>query len=266
MSGAEGEKKRGLKLRWKILIGLVVLVSVVAVAAAVSLDHIAKVGLEKGATAALGTETTVGSVDLGVLSGSLRLRDLAVANPEGFPEGCLLKLADADVGLEIGSLLSDTIHVRRIVIEAPLVSVVGKGLETNLGAVLANAETEGSAEPDGEPGAASKRFRVDLIRITDAQFEYEFPGVQPGKVTLPTIEIRDIGNEQGGTVMLADIFVQILRSMASEATRISGVDLPDELEDALQDMVSGSEAVKGVGDLLKVFGESLSDEQGEAQQ
>lgn len=280
MSETEGEKKRGLKLRWKILMGLVVVVIAALVAVAVSLDGIAKVGLEKGATAALGTETTVGSVDLGVLSGSLRLSEMAVANPEGYPEGYLFKLADADMSLEIGSLLSDTIHVRRIVLNEPIISIVRKGLETNLGAVLKNAETEGADDPSGEPGAASKRFRIDLIRIIDAQFEYQLAGAPPVKVKLPTIEIRDMGNEKGGAVMLADLFSQVLRSMASEAVQISGADLPEEFAGALQDIASGGreavektikagddliksggEAVKGVADLFKGLRGSSDDDQ-----
>jgi len=156
MDEGEGKAEKPRRRAWKIIVGIAVLLLVVLAAVVASLDRIAEAGLEKGATAALGVETTVASLDVGVLTGSLSLEEMAVANPDGFPRGHLLKLGRADMGLQISSLLSDTVLVRRIILEEPIVTIVGKGLETNLGTILKNAE-RGPDAPDeekAEPGAA----------------------------------------------------------------------------------------------------------------
>jgi len=271
----EGKAEKPRRRAWKVIVGIAVLLLVVLAAVVASLDRIAKAGLEKGASAALGVETTVASLDVGVLTGSLSLEKMAVANPDGFPRGHLLKLGRADMSLQISSLLSDTVLVRRIILEEPVVTIVAKGLETNLGTILKNAESGPDApdEETAEPGAASKKFRIGLVKITGARFEYQLAGAPGVSVKLPDIEIRDLGDEKGKGLMLADLLAQLLRSMACQAAEVSPGKIPQEFAETFNEITSagreavektiksgddliksGGEVIKGVGGLLKNLG------------
>ena len=68
----------------KLVAVLLILLVLATVAVALYIDTIAKTAIERGATYALGVETTLGSADVGLLSGTFSMGDLTVANPAGF--------------------------------------------------------------------------------------------------------------------------------------------------------------------------------------
>ncbi len=279
MSQAEPQKKQGIALKWKIVLGVLILSGLAVLAVALSLSRIAKAGLERGATASLGARTTVSALDLGIFAGSVRLRELAIANPEGYQEGYLLTLDDADMAVDIRSLLSDTIRVRRIILDAPVIRVVGRGIDTNLSTVMAHAGRRAEEPAEQQPGAASKKIDIALIRVTNARFEYQVEGAPHLSLSLPDIELRDIGDEDGKPLMLAEVLQQLLGSIASEAVKTAGGDIPGQFADAMEDIMAGElekledalrgfedrirpgeEAIRGVGDLFRGLGEPSRDD------
>lgn len=280
-----------MKRIWKVLIGIGIGIVVILVVVFLSLDSIVKAGLEKGGTMALGTPTAVRSLDLGLLSGSLSMNGFSVRNPEGYPEGYLVELEGAKVGLKIGSLLSDTVEVEEIVLEKPVLRIVSKGLDTNLSAVLGHAQefagpggggdSGGEEQSDEGPG---KRFRIGLVKITAAQFEYQPAGASPVTVTLPDIELKELSDRQGKPLLLADVFSQILQSMTREAIDLPALQLPPEINESLERIAAGDtkaieeavktaegllkgddKTVKAVGDLLRGIGgeESQAEKEGQ---
>ncbi|MCD6405249.1 MAG: hypothetical protein J7M19_05450 [Planctomycetes bacterium] len=261
-----------MKLRWKIAIAAAVLVAAGVVIAALSLDRLAKAALEKGATSALGTETTVESLDLSVSGGSLQLAGLDVSNPDGFPQGNLLQLASAAIAFDIASLLSDTVEIREIVLDAPVLGLHQKGLDTNLAVVLKNAGAKepANARKAGQPAGGErsskpgKGFKIDLIKITNARLEYRLSGAAPVKLDLPDIELKDLSDKDGGPLLLADVFSQVLTSMAASAGRLPGNLVPSEIKGALDSVVSGTgkgveETLTTAGEALKATGKSIKD-------
>ncbi|MHC4714059.1 MAG: DUF748 domain-containing protein, partial [Planctomycetota bacterium] len=260
-----------MKRIWKILIAVGAVLVVAVIVVILSLDYLAKAGLEKGGTMVLGTPTTARSLDLRLLAGSLTLDGFAVRDPEGYGEGDLVKLETAEVGLKIGSLLSDTVEVKQIILHEPVLRIVSKGRNTNLSVVLNHAQQFGGGgeAPSPEAEGPAKKFRVGLVRITDARFEYAAAGAPAVRVSLPEIELKDLSDEQGRPVPLADLFSQILRAMAKSAVEVEGIRLPSEVTDSLREAAaggqkaiddavkaikSGEEAIKGVSDLLKGLG------------
>ncbi len=236
-----------------------------AVAAALALNSLAKAALEKGATAALGSKTTVGRLDLRLFGGSLQLEGLDVSNPKGFPEASLFRLASAQVVLDIPSLLSNTVEVREIVLNGPVLDLYQKGLDTNLAVVLKNARAKGPSgghkpeQPTAGTAAAKpgKGFKIGLIKITNARLEYRLPGASSVKLDLPDIELKNLSDKNGQPLLLADVFSQILKSMAAAAGRLPGNLAPPAIKDALSPVVSGTG--KGVEKSLKIAGEALKE-------
>ncbi len=245
-----------MKRIWKILIVVGAVLVVALIVVLLSLDRLAKAGLEKGGTMVLGTPTTARGLDLALLGGGLTLEGFAVRNPEGYGEGDLIKLETADVALRIGSLLTDTVEVKQIILKGPVLRIVSKGLNTNLSVVLDHAKQFGGGgeEPAEEEEGPGKKFRVGLVRITGAQFEYAAAGAPAVKVPLPDIELKNLSDEQGHPVLLADLFSQILRAMAKSAVELKDIRLPSEVTDSLKGVAAGGK--KAVEDAVKA-GEGL---------
>ena len=92
-------------MKWllKIAVILIVLVVIVVGAAFFYVDSIAKGAIERGATYALGVNTTLGSADVGLLSGEFSMSGLDVDNPEGFVEAHFLRLGTGYVSVSLGA-------------------------------------------------------------------------------------------------------------------------------------------------------------------
>ena len=81
------------RIKW-IVGAFVVVVVVLVVVVFLWIDHLAKMGIEKGSTYALGVDTTVDSVDIGILAGRSELSGLTVSNPKGFQTSHFLSLGN----------------------------------------------------------------------------------------------------------------------------------------------------------------------------
>ncbi len=68
----------------KIILIAIVLVILLIGGGVLWIDHLAKLAVETGATYALGVETTLGGMDIGVVGGTVDLSTLNVANPPAF--------------------------------------------------------------------------------------------------------------------------------------------------------------------------------------
>ena len=260
---------------WKILIGVVVCLVVLVAVLLLSIDSIVKTALEKGASAILQAETTVKAVDVGMASGSAKIEGLKIANPKDYLPGDFFELGKIDVGLKVSSLLSDTVQVDRIVIEAPVIRLKQRGFESNLQAILRAASGEGAAPAEGAPAkeapkaeAKGKKFKIGVIEITDAQIEYRIGEAPAVRAPLPYIKLTELSNADGSPMMLKDVIFQIFSAMAKSAgSALKG--LPGDVKGALgsaagvgevgvKKAVEGTtQAVKGAGEAVKGAGDAL---------
>lgn len=213
---AGGEREPMKKLKW-IVLGAVMVVAVAVVAVVLNIDRAARKGVEIGGTQALGVETTCGGVHVGLLSGSVGLKDLRIANPEGYKTDRIVSLGSGKVTCDIGSLMGDEVVVHEILIDAPEMTLELKPAlppKTNIGDLLKKLESDKQQpEEEGEP----KTFEVELIRITGAKVRFHLIGGKTADLTLPDIELKDIKNADGTPPMLGDIFAQVLASMGTAA-------------------------------------------------
>jgi hypothetical protein len=231
----------------------------------VFIDAIAKSAIREGATYALGTPVEVEGVDLSFLGGSAEIKGLQIANPEGYGDGNFLDLGRAYVSLKPASVLSDTIEVRDIAVEKPVLRIRQKGLKTNVSVILESINKLAPAEEGGEkpaaPEAQAKKYKIGSIKLTGARVEYSLVGAPPVPVPLPPIEIKAIDSADGTGVTIGKVIQQVLVAMVKSAGEAGGGVIPKDVTEAVGKFATGvkgaAEAVKGAGEAVKGIGDAF---------
>ena len=224
--------KKAKKLIRNILIALVALVLIVALLINFFADSGVKKAIEVAGTKTLGVDVTLGKAGLSILGGSLGLKELAIDNPPGYKHEKLLELSRGDVVVETRSLLSDTVNIKSVKLDAPVIVVEQKDLlKSNLNEILKNIHSGDSGESD----SSGKNVHIDLLEITNAQVKVKLLPV-PGKVdTLPfklsTIKMTDIGGDK--PIKTGDVIGKVLLALAGGIAEQGAGLLPDDMFNAL---------------------------------
>ncbi len=201
------------------------------------IDLIASEAIERGGTAALGLETRVGRVRLGLLSTELSLSDMTVANPEGFEAPHLLKLEKGEFEVGLSELRADPIVISRIVLSGIELNLEKDRGRTNFGVLLENlsrSEADPSAsKAEGEAGAGLV-IREVLIRDVTARGQLiPLQGERTKlEVNVPEIRMRDLGSGESGmsmTQLAGELTKAILAGVAQKSAS-----LPSELSGDLR--------------------------------
>ncbi|MCA8924750.1 MAG: AsmA family protein, partial [Planctomycetes bacterium] len=196
-----------------------------------------KVGVERGGTQAMKTETTLGGAGLSILGGSVSLSNLNIRNPEGFKEQYAFSIGETSVDTNLGSLLSNTIEVERILIASPHVALEVSTSGTNLGSLLGNLESsrkEAEAPPTtteetpSEDAGPSKQLIVRDLTITDAKviLTQSVLGQTTIELTLPELKLKDVGTQQDPASM-AEVMQQVVAAIMAGV--ISSDQIPPEI-------------------------------------
>lgn len=268
-----------MKKFFKFLIGCVVVVLVLLVAFVVTLPYtispIVKTAASVGGPKALGVPVSVGDVKLSPLAGSLVVSQVKVGNPAGFSDKSAFAVDKVDIQLNIRSLLSDTIEVKKIQIDAPAISFETKDGKSNFDTMMANAKkssSEEKAKPAGEK-KAGKKVVIDEFALNNAKVSYS-SGLTMGKsvtIPVPSVKLHNIGKKSGGTSFvdaLTEVMNGILGGVTEAVTGAAGAagDLlkgfggkaSSATKDAASDAVNAAEnAAKSAGDAAKNIGGSL---------
>ena len=230
--------------------GLVILLVAVVAVVFVSIDAIARAAIERGSTYALGVPTTLGSADIGILSGEFTMKDLDVANPDGFDGGYFFQLDEGFVAVSLGSLRQDTVEIPTLALTGVRMNLQKKGGRANYTVITENlkrlesGETAGEernrAEEDGERG---KNFMIHEIVIRDVHVTVDvLPiGGELTRIEIPIEEVRltEIGSE---TLTTAEVTSRVIKMILAAVVR-NGASLPADLVDDL------GGALRGLADL-----------------
>lgn len=225
-----------------------------------NLNRMVKGGVENVGPLALKAPVTLERAALSLLNGHGTLEGLVVGNPEGFKTPHAFQLGRINVDVDVKSLRSSEVLVRRINIEAPEITVEGldagnlKALQQNA-ARFGGATGEAAEEKPSEP-PTGKKVVVELLTITGAKLNYS-PSILQGKsipIPLPDIEMKDLGKASGG-LTLADLLVQILGQIDNAV--IGALKGSTELiGKATGEIVGGAVAVTGEG--LQLLGDTAA--------
>jgi hypothetical protein len=247
----------------KLLVVLGFLVLLLAVGAIVfafsQLNSIAKTAIEKGGTYAMGVDTKVDSVSVGLLSGKFSLSKLNIANPQGYAAPSFLALGSGSVALDAASLTQPVITLPTFALSDLTLSLERKAGQANYQTILDNLKKAADAISTATGSSSSapssgneKKLVINDLSIRNIQVNVDLLGAdgavgqalnQATRVSIPIDEIKlqnvgKTGTGVGGTGVtvsqLASIIVQaVLGAAADKGAGVLPADLLSDLQGRL---------------------------------
>jgi hypothetical protein len=192
--------KKALKI---VLIAIPILLIVAVVVVIFMLDGLVKTSVETVMPEVTGTPVTLESVSLSPLSGRGELGGFIIGNPEGFKTDSAFKLGNVVVDVDVSSLMSDTIVIEEITINAPQVTfeVELPSFKSNISAIQKNVDkfagtpAEEALKPEEKDKGPGKKMKIKLFVLKGATVSVSTPLLGGKKLTvpLPPIRLENIG-------------------------------------------------------------------------
>ncbi len=252
-----------LARRLGLALGLVVLLVVVGlIVVMVSINGIARAGIEKGGTYALGVPTTLRDANVGVLSGTFAMSGLQVANPEGFSSPNFLTLGDGAVAVSFASLRSDTVEIPTLRLETITASLERKDGASNYQTILNNLKSlsgSGESKPASKPAGDGKKFVIGELLIRDVKVHLDVfggPGGALQKLTavdipIDEIKLSNVGKTGSGVagsgVTMGELTSIIVRAVLAAAVQKGGGLIPGDILGELQGSLASLGNLEGLG-------------------
>jgi hypothetical protein len=244
-------------------IGLLVLIVVAVSVVGLSLGKIVKAGVNTVGPKITQTTLAVDTVDLSLLTGSARVKNLVVGSPEGFKAPNAISVGMATVSVSPRSVLSGKIVVKSVRVESPEITFEGSLSGNNLSKLLDNVNgvakkggpeaTDKTATATSKPG---KTIEVDDFLITGAKIHGTlvlFGGkeVTLPALTLPDIHLTDLGKGPEG-ITPTELTKQVLSEVVSGTLKAVGSAAANLGKDAGKAVGAGvNKITTGIGGLLK---------------
>jgi len=204
-------------MKWlkRIGVGLIVLLVVLILVANFFLGSIVKSTVNSVGPLALGVPVSLADANFRLLQGKLYLKGFVLGNPEGFKSDHAISVGEVAVDLDMKTILSDTIHVRRVYVDKPEISYeLGLGT-SNVGTIL---DKLGGDKKEPTPQSKKKVIIDDfLIENGGIVIAAKLTGGVGAPVPLPTIHMKDLGKDEGGTSVV-DVFKKVFGAIISSAT------------------------------------------------
>jgi hypothetical protein len=247
----------------KVLIGITGIIALLILTATFGSGPIIKYAVEKIGPQVSGTTVVVEAVHVKLFAGMLNIQGFIVGNPEGFSAPSAIEIKRFSVKLKTDTLFSDTLIIEEIFIEGPQITYEVGMRGSNIGVIEQNIEAYSRRPaPETKPTEApaqkkpGKKIIVNYLLVTDGKVSLndKLLSGQSQTVTMPRIEMHDIGKKKGGT-SLVEITTEILTRVMSVVVELSGTPVDDALEigkKALKEVGNAAEELfKGVGRILK---------------
>lgn len=265
-----------LKLVRNILIGVVLLVVLAVVLSVVFINVIARKAIEGGASASLGVPTTLSSASIGIFSGKFGLKQLDIANPQGFTAPTLLSLGSVDLDFPLSGLFSSTVNVPSLKLDGLTVNLQRLVSSSNYGVIIDNLKKNSSGSSSTSSGEG-KKFIIKELVLSNITVNLDMAGLpnlpvvgdaanKAGqfKVTLPEIRLTNVGQTgtgvAGSGVTAGQLTEIVFQAVLAAVVNKGGLDpailgdiqgslaqMPDRIKGMAQGFAEG--AVKNVKDL-----------------
>jgi len=272
----------------KILLALVatavVLLAVVVVVAVMSINSLAKKGIEAAGTYAMGVPTTLDSASVGLFSGKFGLSGLNIANPAGYKGKQFFALGQGDLAISAASLQSDVIEVPLLALSDISLSLEKQGDKANYQVIMDNlAKLGGKGDTAPKPaadGGPEKKLIINDLVIRNVKVHAELLGggnaltdvvakATQVDVTIPEIRLQNVGKTGSGVggsgVTVSQLSGIVMEAILSAVANSAGGLIPAELLGDLKGNLgklgdlSKLADVKALGDVGKVVGEKAGE-------
>ena len=250
-------------LKWVVL-GVVLVIVIGVVAVFMTIDGIVRRSVETHATNSLDLQTTLRSADLSLLGGSLALKDLEVASPNGFSARGCSRSAAHKLGVSYGQLRTDPIGINEITIDQPQLVVEQANGKLNFQVLM---DKQPKTPPDsGKPGDGKRdegepiRLIIHDLAVNDAKVVLcpGIPGLAEINVTIPSFHLQDIGRGEGNQngAAIKEVVMLVVTTLAQKASESEGV--PPDVK-LLLSMNADQVKARLAGELNKQLGKVTKD-------
>ena len=243
------------KLIFWILIIVIALVVILYLNAGKLIQHFAPTAISEVTQ----TPTSLGDVEVSLLTGRVALNKLTIGNPSGFKDKNAFELGHISVSFEPKSVLSDKIIVNNVYIKGVHLSTeLNAQGKTNINELMDNvneftgassqpkqAEQKPVDSPKAEANKSSKSVVIRDLKIVDSSVRAGIAG-QVTEVPLPEIHQQNIGEKKKESV--TEVVLDILNSINVESTKAIVKATKEALGKNIQ---TGKDAVKGLTDSIK---------------
>lgn len=252
-----------------LIIGGVVIVVVIALVVYIlftSLDTIVEAAIEKYGSEITQTTVTLDAVKISLTDGQGALKGLSVGNPEDFTAPHSFQLGEIKMTLDIGTITGDTVVVKEILIDKPVVTYELSPHGSNIAAIQRNVQAYmgpgGGSKAD--TGEGPKLVIKDLyIKGGEVNVKATVLKERELSARLGDIHLKDIGKNKGGASpgeVAERIMAHLTKGVGSavatlnldEVLRAKGA--RELLEKGTRSVVKDSE---GTGEAIKETGEKL---------
>lgn len=222
--------KKSLKAVGIILLAVLILAAVVAIAIDIFANHALKVAIEVAATKTLNVGVSVEEIDLSIMTGKLGISNLLINNPPGYQYDKLLELKDAQIKVDVRSLLGDRVNIREMRLDGVNIVLEQRGVASN------NLQDVIKTISDRRKAKGGKKLHIDNLEISDITVNAKLLPV-PGradtiKLKLDPIMMTNLGSDD--KLDTAELSSKILLAIAGGvANKGTGV-LPKEMTSAMK--------------------------------
>lgn len=210
-----------MKLIRRIIFAVVLLVIVAVVALYFSLDRIIKNTVQSQATSSLNLSTTLGGANLSLFGGKLDLSDLQIASPKGYSSPQMFGVGSTDLAVSYGQLRNDPVHVSAITIANAKLIIEQKNGQFNFKQAMDEMPKSDTAPSNSKP----LKLIIDDLTLSNPQVVVKGLGATDIPVTLPTIELKNVGTGDGSQngAAVKDVVTQVITAMAASASNSSAL-------------------------------------------
>lgn len=218
-----------LKILRVLLLVILILVLLVVVIVNFFAGRAVKVGIETAATKALTVGVSVSNVDFSFVSGKLTLQSLLISNPPGYQSDRLLDLKNADIEVNVKSILSDVVKIKKINLDGFNVFLEQRGVSGNNLQDIIKSVSSTSKEDE------EKKLRIDNLEISNITVQIKLLPVtgQTDTITLVLLPIRMTNLGDDNKLDTAALLTKILLAIANGVVEQGVGILPNDMVDAM---------------------------------
>ncbi|MCU0583268.1 MAG: hypothetical protein MUE57_05455 [Syntrophales bacterium] len=211
-----------MKRKLLITAGVIAAALILAVALVVTrLDSIVTKAINTYGPGMTGTEVRIDDVRVSFLSGEATVTNFVLGNPKGYRSAHAAKAASISVDLDIGSLLQDTIVVKRIEVVQPDIIYEKRGGTDNFKTIARHAEQKAkeAGMAGGETGneTPGKKLLIREFILKGGRVTLYTPDLPSGAASaaIPDMHLRNVG---GDGAEPSAVFSRILAALYDRLT------------------------------------------------
>jgi hypothetical protein len=166
-----------------------------------SLDARVARAIEAKGTQIVGTRVRVDSVDIDLRAGRGTIRNVRVANPEGYSDADAITLAEIELAIDARSVGAQPFHITRARVGDSVVSFeVHADGGSNIEQITRHITGSDAEEPEPAPSGDPQRFAIGEFAFAGGEIFLARPGVEgTERVHMPGLEMSDLGGSRGAT-------------------------------------------------------------------